>query len=1418
MRTARVHPVTFLVVAFLLPLQALGACPGDLEELITTPSFGYDVSYTDDSVGNPADFFSNAQAQRVADALDAGHQDFLDLLFLDPFFNTDPPEVCSYDSSNIGGADFCQITLDTPFLQPRNEACLRLVAGHELFHHVQYAYINNGSTSCGGCGGTWGKWTCEGTARMMQDQVYTDLDQDAGCITYLDEINDYLAAPNTSMTAASYKFALGWKYFSEQLGTTLAEPERGTDFVERFWANTDPTSPDSVQVLRDTIHDYDPTLSLETLFQDFTAANYTHDLDVSALAESGKYLYIDETPSGQATHLYDPVARQTVAFGTALSAATAVSAWAARYFEVDVGVAGSCDIIGFRGEASNDGADLGWTVIGIKAPDRVVQLHKGRGNAFYKAFFNDPADPFVKLAAVVTGLGTGQNFRYVFAAGAPKVTILRPTAAQQAYAGEHADPDRFPVRMLVSGPAILTPEGSGSVSVKGLSKEEFTVYVQRPGLSAPAPVLTAAYVGGQYWLSCQAPAVDPADGDVYDVGVCMCEAGAGECGVSALSRGAVFYGKRNLNQVLVLDRSGSMSLPALTPKIDAARAAAKIFVDAAHDGDLLGVVSFTGDTLECNDDSELRHDLLVVDDTNRPTAKKMINGIAPGGWTGLGDGLNRAQDRLEALGTPVGTDHIVLLSDGMENEALCWDSSAPSCSNSGCGSDVKGRFTATAADTVVEAIAFGPQTDQALLQDIAGTTGGDYFYVDVSDAAAAAAGMTAAAVTPGDLALGNRIAEVYLAVSDKIRGKERIFLGAGPTAAGVTVHPIFLGDGKIAAATFAFHWEDPSAVSAVSLFDPAGNPVGPGDAQIFFDSEHTVFQFFKEVPGGLWTAEVAAKGATQLLAAVSGRFLAGVRSELHFSQVPAATQCLLPSQFLAGLPVTILASLSDARGAVPGAVVEAVVASPDGTRTRLELLDDGKHDDGDAGDGIYGNLFTKTAAYSNLGVPEDLAEKEPGVRGSYVVSVTAQGRSNAGEAFTRLVGRAFQVYECYLEVDPDFDRDGMPDRWERLFTCLDPGKPDADRDPDDDRLTSGEEYAAGTNPCDPDTDDGGELDGSEVKRGADPLQPEDDCAPPPSDVEVLLTPGDEYPDLILKQYAISIRFPTHAAYQSLILWRGDTPETLKPVAEFDPRKTDVPGLYFDAFDATSEGRVFYYRLQAVGCGGALTSLSPLVQGTVKKDPIPPKGWITIDDGAVTTPSGKVRLTLDPAADNEEVMIANQCRFESAKWEPNPGEVADWVLADPQVVGRKTVCARFRDLAGNVSETYHASILFDPNSDRDGDGILDQVDNCPDTPNRDQADGDKDGVGDACDNCTLAANADQRDTDGDGYGNRCDPDFNNDGGVNFADLAYLKSVFLSRDPDADLNGDGGVNFGDLAILKSMFLKPPGPSGLVPTPMP
>jgi len=76
--------------------------------------------------------------------------------------------------------------------------------------------------------------------------------------------------------------------------------------------------------------------------------------------------------------------------------------------------------------------------------------------------------------------------------------------------------------------------------------------------------------------------------------------------------------------------------------------------------------------------------------------------------------------------------------------------------------------------------------------------------------------------------------------------------------------------------------------------------------------------------------------------------------------------------------------------------------------------------------------------------------------------------------------------------------------------------------------------------------------------------------------------------------------------------------------------------------------------------------------------------------------------------------------------------------------------------------------FSYSDDADGDGVPDDFDNCPFTPNRDQVDSDGDGVGDACDNCPRVANHDQKDTDGNGIGDACDNDVDGDGVANTQD--------------------------------------------------
>ncbi|MFK8015830.1 MAG: Ig-like domain-containing protein [Gammaproteobacteria bacterium] len=95
------------------------------------------------------------------------------------------------------------------------------------------------------------------------------------------------------------------------------------------------------------------------------------------------------------------------------------------------------------------------------------------------------------------------------------------------------------------------------------------------------------------------------------------------------------------------------------------------------------------------------------------------------------------------------------------------------------------------------------------------------------------------------------------------------------------------------------------------------------------------------------------------------------------------------------------------------------------------------------------------------------------------------------------------------------------------------------------------------------------------------------------------------------------------------------------------------------------------------------------------------------------------------------------------------------------------------------------------------------------------DADGDGIVDELDNCVLVANPNQRDSNGDQYGNLCDADFNNDGIVSITDLGLFRiDFFQSGDLDTDLNGDNIVNVFDLGLLRTLFFSPPGPSGLVP----
>jgi len=109
-----------------------------------------------------------------------------------------------------------------------------------------------------------------------------------------------------------------------------------------------------------------------------------------------------------------------------------------------------------------------------------------------------------------------------------------------------------------------------------------------------------------------------------------------------------------------------------------------------------------------------------------------------------------------------------------------------------------------------------------------------------------------------------------------------------------------------------------------------------------------------------------------------------------------------------------------------------------------------------------------------------------------------------------------------------------------------------------------------------------------------------------------------------------------------------------------------------------------------------------------------------------------------------------CSSDGAAW-TQVTDSADWIARNAHV------SLAFQNamwvLGGSSTPSGDTAFLNDvwytsePISDRDADGISDDEDNCPDTPNPGQEDADADGFGDLCDPCPLDP---LNDADGDGF--------------------------------------------------------------------
>ena len=192
-------------------------------------------------------------------------------------------------------------------------------------------------------------------------------------------------------------------------------------------------------------------------------------------------------------------------------------------------------------------------------------------------------------------------------------------------------------------------------------------------------------------------------------------------------------------------------------------------------------------------------------------------------------------------------------------------------------------------------------------------------------------------------------------------------------------------------------------------------------------------------------------------------------------------------------------------------------------------------------------------------------------------------------------------------------------------------------------------------------------------------------------------------------------------------------------------------------------------------------------------------WNASTDDLTKSSGLTYAIKVGTSEDGEEIMSSN-ANINGVRKTADKGNVEhnlSWKLSLP--IGSYYWSVQAID-ASYLGSPFSTSKSFVAGSDKDGDGIIDDNDNCPDTANSDQADADGDGTGDVCDddrdgdgianaedNCPDVSNADQADADGDGTGDVCD-DSDSDGVLDSVDNCLNTANPNQEDIDGDGIGD------------------------------
>ncbi|HRI69822.1 MAG TPA: VWA domain-containing protein [Polyangium sp.] len=162
-----------------------------------------------------------------------------------------------------------------------------------------------------------------------------------------------------------------------------------------------------------------------------------------------------------------------------------------------------------------------------------------------------------------------------------------------------------------------------------------------------------------------------------------------------------------VNVALAIDTSGSMEGEAIV----AARKSAEKVVDSLADGDRLSIVAYSSK-------AELLLPSEEVSSSTRAEARKKIAAIEARGTTAMGEGLDLALGQVGSHYDAKGINRVVLLGDGIPNDASRIEYAAQSAGQRGIA---------------ITTVGLGLDYDEVLMGSIAATSGGRYRYVEAPE-------------------------------------------------------------------------------------------------------------------------------------------------------------------------------------------------------------------------------------------------------------------------------------------------------------------------------------------------------------------------------------------------------------------------------------------------------------------------------------------------------------------------------------------------------------------------------------------------------------------------------------------------------------------------------------------------------------